>query len=191
MKAHKLFCSWDFGISNRRSADMKRDSIYIELRGILNELYDSEYQPSIWQKVGGYVISVAIWIFTAVVLIGTGYAIVYGNILQDYEERLSEYFHLAPLCMPFLIVMLMLMIQTMFDWLGTLEDYKSPRSQLHIALIRNYLLEITIVTSLIVNWLSNTGTEVCSNLVLHRRRINGFSFCRSVGKRRSGKKSID
>lgn len=82
LKAHKLFCSWDFGISNKRSANMKCDSIYFELRTILNELYDSEYQMSIWQKVGCYVISVAIWIFTIVVLIGTGYSIVYGNILD-------------------------------------------------------------------------------------------------------------
>lgn len=69
--------------------------------------------------------------------------------------------------MPAIIVMLMLLIQTMFEWLGTLEDYKSPRSQLHIALIRNYLLQITIITALIVKWLSDSDSKVCSNLKIH------------------------
>lgn len=86
LRAHKLFCSWDFGISNKISADMKRDSIYFELRAILNELYDSECQLTIWQKVGCYVISVAIWIFNIVVLSGIGYSIVFGNILDASSE---------------------------------------------------------------------------------------------------------
>lgn len=166
---------------------MKRDSIFFELRAILNELYESEYQPSFWQKFGCYVISVAIWIFTIIVLSATGYSIVYGNvldvsrdyrcsfimsykqpsfpILQEYEEKFFDFFPLAPLCMPAIIVMLMLLIQTMFEWLGSLEDYKSPRSQLHIALIRNYLLQITIITALIVKWLSDTDSKVCTILM--------------------------
>lgn len=82
LKAHKLFCSWDFGISNQRAADMKRFSIYHELKSILNELHDSEYHLTLWQKIGGYIISVVIWIFIVVVLIAIEYSIVHENILD-------------------------------------------------------------------------------------------------------------
>lgn len=183
LKAHKLFCSWDFGISNQRAANLKRHSIYLELRTILNELIDNEFQLSMWQRIGCLIISMVIWLFIALTLIVIAYSIVSDNILevqyflkfnlqislqhsalfllQEYEKKFSGYFFSPPLFIPTLLVVSMLLIHSLFEWLGTLEDYKSPRSQLHITLIRNYLLEITIITSLIVNWLSHTKDKVC------------------------------
>lgn len=220
LKAHKLFCSWDFAISNQRAADLKRNSIYLELRTILNDFYESEYQPPIWQRTGGYMISVVIWIFIVIILIGIGYSIVYENILdvsrihsttltslshryiafhlfsfKDYETQYSDFLFSPPLFIPIFLVVLMISIQTLFEWLGTLEDYKSPRSQLHIALIRNYLLEITIITSLIVDWLSNTENKVNLSYFIEihifKMEIYSSSAFRNVGKSKLDKRSID
>lgn len=39
--AHSIFCSWDFGISSRKAAQLKHTSIYNELRELLHDMYDS------------------------------------------------------------------------------------------------------------------------------------------------------
>lgn len=38
--------------------------------------------------------------------------------------------------------------------------YRSARSQLHIALVRNYMLNIVMITSMVWYWLSNTEEKV-------------------------------
>lgn len=82
MQAHKLFCSWDFGISNERAAQMKRNNIYLELKSIIHQLYDIDYQPTIGQKFGGFVISMLVWLFVSGILVSIGYAIIYLDILK-------------------------------------------------------------------------------------------------------------
>lgn len=72
LRTHKLFCSWDFGISNQKAADMKLQNIYLELKSIINQLYDNESFLTIRQKIAGYIISAVIWIFVAIILTTLG-----------------------------------------------------------------------------------------------------------------------
>lgn len=41
MFTHKIFCSWDYGISNRKAAQLKHNTIYNELKECLQDIYDS------------------------------------------------------------------------------------------------------------------------------------------------------
>lgn len=41
-----------------------------------------------------------------------------------------------------------------------MEGYKSARLTLHITLLRNYLLEVLIVSVLLVFWLTNRRVDV-------------------------------
>lgn len=72
LRAHKLFCSWDFGLSNQKAADMKHQNIFLELKSIINQLYDNECFLTIRQKIAGYIISAVIWIFVAIILTTLG-----------------------------------------------------------------------------------------------------------------------
>lgn len=42
MYAHRVFCSWDYGISNKKAAEVKQDSIFNELKTTLDEIYQQE-----------------------------------------------------------------------------------------------------------------------------------------------------
>lgn len=82
MQAHKLFCSWDFGISNEKAAEMKRHSIYMELKSIITQLYEFDYHRTWLQKIGGVLISILVWIFIAGILITIGYSVTKSDLLK-------------------------------------------------------------------------------------------------------------
>lgn len=44
--AHKIFCSWDFGISNKKSADLKHQTIFNDFQETLNEFYHEPEEPT-------------------------------------------------------------------------------------------------------------------------------------------------
>lgn len=42
MYAHRVFCSWDYSISNKKAAEVKQSSIFNELKTTLDEIYQQE-----------------------------------------------------------------------------------------------------------------------------------------------------
>lgn len=90
LRAHKLFCSWDFGISNQRAADMKHYSIFFELKSIVNEIYENECFLTMRQKMCGYIIRAVIWIFVIVVLFSIGNSIIF---IPDIVEVRIFFYH--------------------------------------------------------------------------------------------------
>ncbi|XP_055296530.1 transmembrane channel-like protein 7 [Sitodiplosis mosellana] len=169
LRAHKLFCSWDFGISNQRAADMKHYNIFLELKSIVHEIYENECFLSMQQKICGYIIHTVIWMFVIVVLIIIGSSIVFiADVVEyfDVKDEFFSYINDVPLFLPTVAVLGLLLCQFLFEFLGYLEMktvrmYRSPRSQLHIALIRNYMLNIVIITALAWFWLSNVDEKKC------------------------------
>lgn len=120
MRAHKLFCAWDFGISNQRAANRKKDSIYYELKSILDEIYDKYYNNSFWQRISTHFISIAVWMIVIGILIGISYSIGYRRIFAKTDEsELSIFLHSSPLYIPTSIVIAMIVFQMLFEWLGT------------------------------------------------------------------------
>lgn len=90
LRAHKLFCSWDFGISNQESADLKHQNVYHELKSILNELYENVCFQTILQRICAYVISTLIWIFILVVLIVIGSSIIFVTEISEVSCLLND-----------------------------------------------------------------------------------------------------
>ncbi|XP_031627951.1 transmembrane channel-like protein 5 [Contarinia nasturtii] len=170
LRAHKLFCSWDLAISNQKAAEMKHHNIYIELKSIVNQIYDNEYSLSIQHKMCSYMVSCVIWIFVIFILIVIGSSIVFLKDITEYfgdnGDFYTTYIENTPLFIPVIAVLLILLCQFLFECLGSLEIkivrmYRSPRSQLHIALVRNYLLNIVTISSLAWFWLTNSGEKNC------------------------------
>ena len=90
LRAHKLFCSWDFGISNQRAADMKHHNIFMELKSIVNEIYENECFLTVRQKICGYITRTVIWIFVVVVLIVIGSSIVLISDIVEVSAHFSN-----------------------------------------------------------------------------------------------------
>lgn len=75
MSAHKIFCSWDFRISNDKAAEMNKLSIYNELKLILGNAYDSVEIRSKWTCFWVLVTQISANVFVFGILGGVGYFI--------------------------------------------------------------------------------------------------------------------
>lgn len=118
---HKVFCSWDFSISNQHAAEMKHQNIFLELQSIVNQLYDNECSLSIGQMICGYTISTVIWIFVMVVLIAIGSTIAFApELLDEYDKngKILAYFEESSLIMPTCAIVGLLICQNLFEFIG-------------------------------------------------------------------------
>lgn len=70
--AHKIFCSWDFGISNKKSADLKHQTIFNELQETLNEFYHTPEEPSKLQSMYIILGQITAHVLVFVMLAGLG-----------------------------------------------------------------------------------------------------------------------
>lgn len=70
---HKTFCSWDFRISNEKAAEMKKRSIYNELKTILDDVYESVEIRSKWTCFWVLVTQISANVFVVGILGGVGY----------------------------------------------------------------------------------------------------------------------
>lgn len=75
MSAHKIFCTWDYRISNDKAAEMTKRSIYNELKLILGNVYDSVEVPSKWTSFWMLVTQISANVFVLAILCGVGYFI--------------------------------------------------------------------------------------------------------------------
>lgn len=124
LRAHKLFCAWEFGIANEHAAKMKRDSIYSELKTSLYEFYEKTYcSTSFKQQLKDYSISGVVWLIITGILFGIAYLIVCSRIFdQSTKTELAELFKLSPIIVPLAVVVTIIVFQYVFEWLGTWVD---------------------------------------------------------------------
>lgn len=85
--SHKLLCSWDYGISNLKAAQMKQKTIFFELRELLNEADTKGDPPSIWNKIWDVMCQVAANLLIVFILIGMGLLL---YMLMEHVEPMNE-----------------------------------------------------------------------------------------------------
>lgn len=70
--AHKIFCCWDFGISNKKSATLKHQTIFNDLQETLNEFYHTPEKPSRVQRAYIVLGQITAHVLVLVMLAGLG-----------------------------------------------------------------------------------------------------------------------
>lgn len=70
--AHKIFCCWDFGISNKKSAALKHQSIFNDLQETLNEFYHIPEAPTRLQSMYIILGQITAHVLVLVMLAGLG-----------------------------------------------------------------------------------------------------------------------
>lgn len=155
---HKIFCAWDFSISNYKMAQLKHNSIFNELQEIVNDLHYVPEEPNRIQAFWTFTTQVTahVLVFCMLAVLGLGL----WTILKIIGNLPADSSSLAPLYVTFIVNVTLLILQTVFTWIAGLEGYKSAKLRLHITILRNYLLEMLIVGVLLVFWLTRTVVEV-------------------------------
>lgn len=89
MSAHEIFCSWDFRISNEKAAEMKKYSIYNELKFILDNVCDSVEIRS--KRTGFWVLvtQISANVFVFGILCGVGYFVWTLLHVRDAKQIIS------------------------------------------------------------------------------------------------------
>ncbi|XP_055389995.1 transmembrane channel-like protein 5 isoform X2 [Condylostylus longicornis] len=151
MYAHKIFCSWDFSISNLKAAKLKKSSIFTELKETLSELEQPKIEYSKMWRLWIFCSQLTAHLLVCGMIAGLGVAmwILLQNFAKDDESTAWETLYLA-----IAVNITMLVLQSFFAWISKMEDYETPRRTLHITLMRNFLLEAVIIGVLIYFWLT-------------------------------------
>lgn len=114
MFAHKIFCSLDFSISNRKAAEVKKKSILRDLQTSLDEMYDSDDDRTRLQRFWSVSTQISAHVLVLAILVGLGYSI--WTLLQmtatDSETGL------CPFYVPVIALITMILLQTFFAWLA-------------------------------------------------------------------------
>ncbi|XP_035791372.1 transmembrane channel-like protein 6 [Anopheles albimanus] len=152
---HKIFCSWDYGIANEKAARLKHVTIRHEL---VEQLAQRNRPPPVagrWQHLRSTALH-ALAHGTVLALIGGVAASVWALLVRFGE---SEHFAAwSALYVSLLSNVTRLAFGRVFRMLGKVERYRQVATQLNIQLLRDFLLQLTIVGVLLAFWLTRTHT---------------------------------
>ncbi|XP_067641714.1 transmembrane channel-like protein 7 [Eurosta solidaginis] len=146
MLAARTFCAWDFGISNRKSAELKHIAIFAELKAVLNERAVPKETFTVWWRIWIFC-SRAFAHFLVTSIIG-GAGICVWILLKELDSTDAEN-GWRTLSTASILNLTMLLMQSFLSWISRMEDYRSARRTLHIALLRSFMLEAVIISVLV------------------------------------------
>ncbi|XP_055633381.1 transmembrane channel-like protein 5 [Toxorhynchites rutilus septentrionalis] len=150
---HKIFCSWDFGIANEKAAQLKHASIFTELQEHLTRLNRTATPPGRWQKLRMTALRISTHSFVFLMIASIGFGI--WMLLQRFGE--TEHFNTwSALYVSISTNITILVAQFIFRFISRIEDYRPSSTTLNINLMRNFLLQLCIVGTLMFYWLNKT-----------------------------------
>uniref|UniRef100_W8BII4 Transmembrane channel-like protein 5 n=1 Tax=Ceratitis capitata TaxID=7213 RepID=W8BII4_CERCA len=144
--AAKTICAWDYGISNRKAADLKHIAIFSELKAILNEKTVPKRTLTIWWRIWIFFSRAIAHMLVAAIIGGAGVGV--WILLKELDSN-DDVSGVRTLSTAGILNLTMLLMQSVLSWISRMEDYRSPRRTLHIALLRNFFLEAVIVSVLV------------------------------------------
>jgi hypothetical protein len=158
---HKIFCAWDFGLQDQAAADLKHRTIYRELKDLVLSEHKKieDEQLSQLTKVRNFIIQLTIHIIVLGIILFIG-GMLWG-LFEIYEINANKGSDWKYLYIPVVINSAILFCSIVFTWISKAEEYKFPRTTIHIRLLRNFLLEISIVSALLVFWIKRNNSLVC------------------------------
>lgn len=121
--ALKIFCSWDFSITNRKAAQLKHMSIYNELQEVLNDIHYQAPEPSRLQAFWTFCIQLTAHILVVCMLGGIGLGL--WTLLQIIDDAMpaadvvNAHSSIAALYVAILVNGTMLVMQAVFAWIET------------------------------------------------------------------------
>ncbi|CAO1412107.1 unnamed protein product [Diamesa hyperborea] len=161
---HKIFCAWDFGLAYKQAAELKHRNIFRELKDLLfSECKKIEDERlSKMHRFWNVTIQVIAHIFVFAIVISIGLYL--WKMFSIYETELNSKTTKSRwkyLYIPLVINSAILFCSNLFAWISKAEEYKFPRTTIHIRLFRNFLLEITIVAVLLGFWMTRYENFDC------------------------------
>ncbi|XP_052766878.1 transmembrane channel-like protein 7 isoform X2 [Mya arenaria] len=170
---NRVIAGWDFAISNKKAAKVKKANLYFEFKSSLEEETNKRRREDRTANKVATITFIRIMVHSTVLglLAGSLFLVYYttDKLLQLQERDLSEIVALIVQYLPYLtITVLNFSIPIVFQKLVVLEDY-SPNLALKLTLFRSIILRLASLVVLIISLyrllISNSDPEAgfCGN----------------------------
>eukprot|EP00062_Callorhinchus_milii_P004619 gi/632943174/ref/XP_007886811.1/ PREDICTED: transmembrane channel-like protein 6 isoform X2 [Callorhinchus milii] len=158
--AVKLFCSWDFKVTQKKSIEVQYENISTQLKEILSDLRTNTSRLSTWEKLRNIAIHMFGWLICFGSAIGCAIGVYYFSeqILEDYTDKIREgkskqELDSSLLALPIVVSFINLVLPYFYNLIGSVEKYELPQLQVYVAITRNLVLKMSSLGLLCYHWL--------------------------------------
>ncbi|ELU03455.1 hypothetical protein CAPTEDRAFT_24904, partial [Capitella teleta] len=168
----KVFCGWDYSVTNDDAAALKSKSIFKELQEYLSTFKKDEKSRTCIEWCGVTIFRLFTNLIVLGLLAGSGYLMWYISITQSLTNDVGI---LSDLAMPLCISAINVFLPFAFTILASFEKYRNPRAELTITMLRTIVLNAVTIGVLIYFWF-NSCWENFMGEQIYRLVIVDFVF---------------
>ncbi|XP_050175336.1 transmembrane channel-like protein 6 isoform X7 [Myiozetetes cayanensis] len=165
--AIKVFCAWDFKVIQRRSVKLRCENFCTQLKELLAEQRSRSHSQSLYQRLRHCIVVLLAWTLTLGSVLGCTLAVHHFSkymhvVQQEQRVRGSGRWQQEAilLVLPFVVSLLNALMPHLYNLLAVWEKHDSPVTQVYVAIFRNLILKMVVLSLLCFQWLSRS--IVCS-----------------------------
>ncbi|XP_041321898.1 transmembrane channel-like protein 6 [Pyrgilauda ruficollis] len=169
--AIKVFCAWDFKVIQRRSVKLQCENICTQLKELLGEQRSRSHAQGRCQCLRHCLVVLLAWLLALASVSGCVLAVHYFSehmhvVQQELQAQGSGRWQQEAilLVLPLVVSLLNALMPHLFNLLAMWERQDSPVTEVYVAIIRNLILKMVILSLLCYHWLSRSiicSTEEC------------------------------
>ncbi|XP_051995291.1 transmembrane channel-like protein 6 [Xyrauchen texanus] len=157
--ALKVFSSWDFKVSRKRSVKLQSVNICNQLKEMLSELSCTKKKGNMRSTLGLLAIHTLAWTICLLSIALCMLAVYYFCHDINQVSSVKEDDPLRLLMLPVVVSCISHLLPGFFDILSWVEHYESPNVHIYVSIIRNLLLKGCIFSVLCFHWLGKIAAE--------------------------------
>lgn len=145
---NRIFSSWDYGITSEATATLQHKTIFNELKEILSETERAGEKRNRKEIFSLLFLRSFIWLTYFGLCGGSMYLIYYVeyNVRQDIVNNLENVAIFKDIAVAFIVSSVNFVMPYIFNILTHFERYRSPRNELYVAVFRNFVLKIGLLS---------------------------------------------
>ncbi|NXG00017.1 TMC6 protein, partial [Sakesphorus luctuosus] len=180
--AVKVFCSWDFRVIQRRSVKLQCENFCTQLKELLAEQRSRSHSRSLCQRLRHGIVVLLAWALALGSVLGCALAVhLFSQHMHVGSGRWQQ--EAILLVLPLVVSLLNTLMPHLYNLLAMWEKQDSPVTQVYVAIFRNLLLKMVVLSLLCFQWLSRSIVcsaeecwETCVGQDLYRFVVMDFVF---------------
>ncbi|XP_062930590.1 transmembrane channel-like protein 6 isoform X2 [Mobula hypostoma] len=165
--AMKVFCFWDFKVTQKQSVELNYEDITTQLKEFLTEPNCQTERLSVYQWFANLSVHFLGWLLSLGSAIGCAVGVYYYSeeVLKDYLEKIrqgmpKEKAERGLLVIPILVSAINFVMPYVYNLIGLLEKYDFPQQRIYVSITRNLVLKMSIVGLLCFHWIKGDTTTI-------------------------------
>ncbi|XP_071429488.1 transmembrane channel-like protein 6 [Pithys albifrons albifrons] len=188
--AVKVFCTWDFRVIQRRSVKLQCENFCTQLKELLAEQRSRSRSRSLCQRLRHCIVVLLAWALALGSVLGCALAVhqfsQHMHVVQQEQRAQGSgrwQQEAILLVLPLVLSLLNTLMPHLYNLLAMWEKQDSPVTQVYVAIFRNFLLKMVVLSLLCFQWLGRSIVcsaeecwETCVGQDLYRFVVMDFVF---------------